>query len=945
MTRFPLLQTKLYIPPLRSDQVPRPRLIARLDAAFGQAVFARRLTLISAPAGFGKTMLVVEWVASCRIQGAGYKSTDASDSGSQQPAIFSPRLSTRFAWLSLDEGDNDPVRFWRYVVTALQTAWPDLGEVALVMLQAPQPPPIDAFLTALINDIASRADLTAVILVLDDLHLITERQVHGGLTFLLDHLPPQMHLVITTRADPPLPIASLRARGQLTELRQADLRFTDQETAALLIDLPLSPQDMAALGQITEGWVAGLQMAVLAMRSGGLPSLSPIPGDENRTARFIASLTGSQEYIADYFTDEVLDRQDEPVHRFLLHTSILDRLTGSLCDAVTGQRQGRQMLEQLRQANLFVVPQDGERQWYRYHRLFADLLRRRLDQAWPDLVSELHRRAGDWYERNGLLAQAIDHILSAHDVDRAAALIERVAETTMIRGETATILNWVTRLPDELVRTLPELCLFCAWSLLWSGQAIDTVEARLSHVQDGPPPFPAQAMALRAYIAILRGQMARAADLAHRALAQLPEESAFSRGMATWSLSVSSLVSGDAAGGSAALDRAIALCRESGNVMANVMTLSNLAEMYVQQGQLYQAETAYRRALELATDPDGRPLPIAGMPLIGLGDLYREWNDLYTAATLCNQGLAFTGKWSRIGISFDGYVALARVRQAQGDWASAQAVIHEAARIALASDVTDLDQIVVAIHQVQLELAQGGTENVQTAARWAAQHKVNERQLDLRLSDQSDLLSQLSQREQITRAWVLIALQQPDNALALLDPVLASMQASKIHSTRRAIDLYLLRALALQATGDTEQALGFLSQALSLAAPGGYVRIFLDKGALVAQLLYRAVERGIAPSYASVLLAAFEAEMAKQAGVSAGSSAEPTQTLLVEPLSEREVEVLHLIAEGLSNREIATRLVISLSTVKGHTANIYSKLGIHSRTRAVARAKTLGILA
>ena len=478
---IPLLRTKFYIPPVRPELVSRPHLVERLNAGPRSG---HKLTLISAPAGFGKTTLLSEWVAGC-----------------EQPV----------AWLSLDEGDNDPARFWVYFVAALQTVQAGIGATSLTALQAPQPPPIESALTPLINEIAAIPDPFA--LVLDDYHLITAQAIHDALAFLLDHLPPQMHLIIATRADPPLPIARLRGRGQLTELRQTDLRFTPDEAAAFLnqvMGLGLSAEDVAALEARAEGWIAGLQMAAVSMQ-----------GQED-VAGFIRAFTGSDRYILDYLVEEVLQRQPESVQTFLLQTAILDRLTGPLCDAVWDKSPtcptadgGQAMLERLEQANLFIVPLDNERRWYRYHRLFADLLRSRLQQVHPDLAPTLHRRASKWYEENGLMAPAIEYALSAGDFERAANLIEQTAEATLMRSEVATFLNWVEALPDDVVRAWPRLGVFHGMASVLSGGPLHVAQSRLQDAaaDEAAGLLSGEGTAFRAWIAVIRGDTRRGMGL------------------------------------------------------------------------------------------------------------------------------------------------------------------------------------------------------------------------------------------------------------------------------------------------------------------------------------------------------------------------------------------------------------------------------------------------
>jgi LuxR family maltose regulon positive regulatory protein len=909
----PLLTTKLYIPPVRPDPstglrtrlVSRPRLIERVNTGL-----YCKLTLISAPAGFGKTTLLSEWIH-CR--------------GGVTPPL-------QVAWVSLDKGDNDPTRFWAYFIAALQTVQSDIGEAALAMLQSPQPPPIEPILTTLINEITESPAVFA--LVLDDYHLITTQPIHDALALLLDHLPPQMHLVIASRADPPLPIALLRGRGQLIELRQADLRFTLDEAAAFLnrvMGLELSVDDVAALSSRTEGWISGLQMAAVSMR-----------GQED-TAGFIQAFTGSDRYILDYLVEEVLHRQPSHIQTFLLQTAILDRLTGPLCDAVVETRESQTILEYLESSNLFIVPLDDRREWYRYHRLFADLLRQRLHQAHPDLVPTLHQRASEWHEHNGLMAQAIDHALSAEDFERAAALIEQVAEATLMRSEVATFLNWVEVLPDELVRARPTLCVFHAWALLWRGLPLDEVESRLEDVGKDTDFTPGKVAALRGFMAIFQGQLARATKLCRQALEQLPEDDVFLRTISTWILSISELADGDLRASSRTLDEVVRMSQKAGNVMVAVPAVCQLARLSARQGQLHKAQEIYQRALELGTDKSGRregglPAPIASEALIGLGRLSYEWNDLESAACYLEESIELSQRWSETA-ALDAYIPLARVRQAQGDIDGARHAIQQAQHIALKTDALEVDDLFVALVQARLWVTQG---NLEAAMRWAQERGLDQRsdapdieESDHGLASHATFSSRLRKYEHLVLARLWLAQDRPDDALALLEPLLRRMEQQE--RIDLVIEIQILKSLAFQARGDMEPALTALGHALSLAEPGGFVRVFVDEGQPMARLLYATAARGIAPQYTGKLLAAFP---------DAEPAARPRQpkVQMIEPLSERELEVLQLIAEGLSNKEIAQQLVLSLPTVKWHTSNIYGKLAVRNRTQAVAKARTLGIL-
>jgi LuxR family maltose regulon positive regulatory protein len=911
----PLLTTKLYIPPPRPNLVLRPRLVERLDEGLR---LGHRLTLISAPAGFGKTTLLSEWIH--------YK-------GEVTPPV-------PVAWVSLDESDNDLTRYMTYFVAALQTIEADIGEGVLSAFQAPQPPPIESVLTGLINEIAALQE--QFVLVLDDYHVIEAEAIHDALTFLLDHLPPQMHLVIATRSDPPLPIARLRGRGQVTELRQTDLRFTLNEVAEFLnqvMDLELSAGDVAALASRTEGWIAGLQMVAVLMQ-----------GQED-IASFIQAFTGSSRYVLDYLVEEVLQHQPDSIQTFLLQTAILDRLTGPLCDAVTGQDEGQLTLDSLERANLFIVPLDEEQRWYRYHHLFAELLRQRLHQTYPDLVPTLHRRASEWYEQNGRMGEAIDHALSAEDFERAAHLIEQAAEPTLMRSEFATFLSWVEALPNDVMRARPLLCVYHAGMLLLSGHPLEDVETRLQEAveADTAGSVSGELAVFRALIATYQGEAHQSTELAQRALELLPEDRLFLRSLVAGFLGLNYFYNGEVVAATQALDEAARISQQAGNLMNAVLALCHLAELSMIQGQLYEAQAFYDRALKLAVDRQGRPRPIAGMALIGLGMLLREWNDLEAATRRLTEGIKLTRKWGEAG-TIQGYIALARIRQAQGDVGGAREAIQTAKQHAMQFDAMEMDDILVAMQEAQLWVVQG---NLEAAVRWAKEHGIvlskiegADRDADSGVLEEAGGASSCLLRalEHMTLARVYIAQDRPDTALKVLKPLLQTAETAGW--TGFVIEILALQALALQGQGNTLQALTALERALSLAESEGYIRLFVDEGESMARLLRKAASRGIAPEHIGKLLAAFGSETKEQgARVEVSPQAFVARpSSLVEPLSERELEVLRLIAAGLSNREIAEKLFVAVSTVKTHINNIYRKLDVSKRTQAVARARELNLL-
>jgi len=901
----PLLSTKLHRPLPRAHLVRRPHLAERL----AQGVMGP-LTLVSAPAGFGKTTLLAQWL---------------TESG------------TPAAWLSLEPQDNEPVRFLSYLIAAVQTLEPRLGSVALTLLQSPHPATPETVLTLLTNDVVSCArDRGDFALVLDDYHVIEAAPIHQALLFLLEHLPPQMHLIIATRADPPLPLSRLRGRGQLTELRAAELRFATEEVQMFLrtvMGLDLSLQEMALLQQRTEGWIAGLQLAALSLRG------------RTDVSAFLAAFSGSHRFVLDYLSEEVFARQDASVQTFLLHTSVLDRLSGSLCEAVTGQGGGQGMLEALEQANLFVVSLDDERRWYRYHHLFAEVLRSHLFQTQPRLVPALHGRASLWYEQHQLPAEAVQHALAAPDFERATSLIEQWAIPLALGGEINTVLAWLNTLPDELVRARPFLCLSHA-SLLTLTNRLEAAEARLQDaercVQRGMPAEPAQIILgwvflTRAGLALFFGAITQAVSLAHRALTLLPETEGDVRSSAILTAASAFLVSGDV---TIVPEREVVLAeasvRASGNPHTAIRGICLLARLHVLQGRLRAAAAVYGQGLQLM------PLPEVLQTLVinnlfycfGLGELHYEQNDLDEASQTLAQGMEMI----REGLSVEayaaalGYTALARLLQARGISSQALATLDTFTHLAEARHFAPPWLAHMAAVRVQLELVQG---NLPSALRWMDASG---------LSCDDTELPYPREREYLTLARVRIAQGRNDpagpflqDALHLLDRLLENAEAKARMGS--ALEILVLQSLALHALGDRARALSTLERALTQASPEGYVRLFVDEGTPMRSLLRLARQHGIVPDYVAILLSAFGEQ---PEGRSSPQASRPVA--LLEPLTVREREVLQLLVAGASNREIARRLVVSLGTVKKHISNICGKLGVQSRTQAAARAHALHLL-
>jgi LuxR family maltose regulon positive regulatory protein len=878
-----LLSTKFYVPHARPNGVSRPRLIERLNEGLH-----RKLTLISAPAGFGKTTLVSEWVT-----------------GRERPV----------AWLSLDEGDNDPTRFLAYLVAALQTIMPNIGERVLGVLQSPQPPSTESILTSLLNEITTLPD--HFILVLDDYHVVDAKSVDQALTFLLEHLPPQMHLVIATREDPHLPLARLRARGQLTELRATDLRFTPSEAAEFLnqvMGLNLSAEDIAALEARTEGWITGLQLAAISMQG------------HKDTTSFIKSFTGSHHFVLDYLVEEVLGQQSKSVQTFLLRTSILDRMCGPLCDAVllAPSASGQDTLEYIEQANLFIVPLDNERRWYRYHHLFAELLRQRLRQnnASPTGeeaagIANLHIRASQWFEDNGLEMEAFKHAAAANDVERAVRLLEGRGIPLHLRGGMLPALHWLDSLPTAVLDARPKLWVMYAGALTAAGQS-PGVEQKLRAAERAlqgaerdieTRDLLGRIASNRATLAVSRYETDTVIVEAQRALEYLRPDNLPVRAMATWALGIAYQDKGDRPAATRAFTETISAGQRMGHTFVTELGTIGLGSVQESENKLHLAAETYRQALQLFGD---QLLPFAEEAHMGLARIFYEWNDLDAAEQHGQQGLQLARQYADIIDRFViGEVFLARLMLARGDAAGAGEILAKAREtVRQRNFVHRVPEVAAA--QVLTWLRQG---NVTEAAALAQSHELP-----------------------TSQARVYLAQGDPAAALAVLEPFRQQVEARGWDDER--LRVMVLQAVAHHAHGEKDKAAQLLGEALALAEPGGFVRLFVDEGVPMAQLLSEAASRGILPDYIGKLLAAFESDAQQSEDKPDLSPAQSRNELL----SQRELEVLQLIAQGLSNHEISERLFLALDTVKGHNRRIYGKLQVQSRTEAVARARELGLL-
>ena len=878
-----ILATKLYIPPSRSKIVSRPHLVTRLKDGL---VMDHKLILISAPAGFGKTTLISEWIAT-----------------GEHPV----------AWLSLDEGDNDPARFLSYIIAALQTIKGEIGAGLLGALQDTQPPSSEAVLTALLNEITTVPD--QFVLVLDDYHVIDSRPVGEALTFLLEHLPPRMYLIIATREDPDLPLARLRARDQLTELRAADLRFMPSETAEFLnrvMSLNLAAEDIDALEARTEGWIAGLQLAAISMQ-----------GDHD-TASFIESFTGSHRFVLDYLVEEVLQQQSEAVQNFLLRTSILERMCGPLCDSVllTCSGSGQETLEYLERANLFIVPLDNERCWYRYHHLFAELLRQRLQQHGK--MAEYHIRASEWNEDNGLEFDAFHHAAAANDVERTSRLIQGKGMPLHVRGALVPVLNWLESLPTTVLDERPILWVMYAGALTTAGQTADVeqkLKAAEAALQGAELDIDARDILgrianNRAALAFIQYQADTAIVQALRALEYLRPDNLPVRNISTWALGAAYQQKGDQTAAKRAFSEAISISQTIEHTFVTKLATMGLGRVQETENRLYPAAETYRHALQLFGE---YPLPSACEAYLGLARIYYEWNDLDAAEQHGQQSLRLARQWDR---SIDRFIVcevfLARLKLARGDASGASAMLKEAEHsVCQHNFVHRIPEVAAA--QVLVLLRQGKLES---AAQLAQTHELP-----------------------FSQAQVCLAQGDMSSALAVLERLGQQMDEKGWQDER--LKVMVLQAVALHAQGEKDKALEQLGETLTLAEPGGFIRLFMDEGEPMRLLLadFRvAIEKQshnrdhLLSGYIDKLLLAFTQPVAGP-----GSASPYQKSDIVESLSERELEVLMALRSELNGPEIARQLIISLNTLRTHTKNIYKKLGVNSRRAAIRRAEDLDL--
>jgi LuxR family maltose regulon positive regulatory protein len=872
----PLITTKFHVPARRPTSVPRRGLTERLAAD-------ARLLLIAAPAGFGKTSILTEWLA-----------TLGDD--------------TAVAWVSLDERDDAESQFWAYAITALDRAVPGVGTTALDLLAAANP--AEAALATLINDLDASG--REIVLVLDDLHTIESPAVHAGLAFLVDGLPENARLVIATRADPPLPLARLRARGDLLELRAADLRFTADEAAEYLngsMGLGVGVDEVRALGERTEGWIAAIQLAALSLQG------------RDDAAAFIAGFAGDDRYVVDYLVEEVLQRQDDAVRTFLLETSILSRLTGDLCDAVTGTAGGGGILESLDRANLFLVPLDDRREWYRYHHLFGEMLRARLLDERPERVAELHARASAWLERNGPPTEAIDHALDAGAFQRVAELILATMREMQQHRQEATLVHWFERLPPEIVRATPGLSIGFAGVLLSSGRT-DGVEALLNDAEDAVGGNTDGILDLRRGIALYRaaqaltqGDLATASQQSATAVDLAADGSDIDRGSANGLRGLVLWALGDLVAAEQSWAVSLEGLYRAGHRSDMIGGSIAMADILLARGRLRDARDVYLRGLEVAAEKDPVRRGAADMH-IGMAEVLREQGDLEGA----HRHLASAeGLGEYAGMPQARHrrrMAAAGMVRAEGDLASAIALLDDAERLYTPDFFPEVRPI--AAMRARLQIA---AVRVADASEWARRRGVAA----------DDDLSYLREYDHITLARLLLATEQIDDASRLLDRLLQAAQAGQRGGS--VLELLVLTALTQQRSGASDAALDTLRRAVALAEPEGYLAVFAEEGEQMGRLLAALAKRDGASGYLRRVQAA-------AGGAPRASTAAP-----IDPLSDRELDVLRLLGSDLGGPEIARELFISLNTLRTHTKNVYAKLGVASRREAVRRGADLGLLA
>jgi len=881
-----LLATKFHIPPWRTNGVPRSRLVNRITTGL---VEKRKLTLISAPAGYGKTTVLIDWIHT-----------------------FGKDLNV--VWISLDEGDNDPLRFLDYFISAFRFIGESIGQSAQILSSLPQHPPLQVILDELLNDLATLE--SQVVLVLDDYHTISNPHIHEALEYFIEHQPTQLHLAIITREDPPLPLPRMRSRGQMTEIRAYDLRFTLDEASVFFnqsMHLDLAVETISKLETRTEGWAVGLQLAALALQN--LPN----------PYEFIQTFHGTHRYVLDYLAEEVLRQQNEEIRNFLFQTAVLEKFNASLCNAITGRSDSHDLLLQIEQINLFIIPLDNERIWYRYHHLFADFLKTgltKIEQA------QLLVKASQWYEENDLVIEAVKHSFLSKNIEMTANVIERVIQkaSAWSGGEITTLVGWLDALPSQLFESKPALCLHAsrAWYIAGrinlSEKSLDLADQFLKECSTSDlqtKTLLGIAAERRAALAIIHGDLTFAIERANYALDQLPEKNLYDRARAIAMIGLAYGLKGDLEQASRFLIKASDLSHTVGVSYTIMATRCEAALMQITQGKLHLATQTIQKATQLAGE---KQIPTFGFKWYVLAEIALEQNDLASAEKLLMDGINI----SKQGVLIDDLrlelMTFAHLKKSTGDFTAALSAIEQAHSICQSLEIPRFVTLSNA-HRVRIQLANGMTE---LANKWAQEYQ------DLRNSHPVEYTREY---EDITLARVFFVNGDNDKALELLTPLYE--QAKVEGRFRTCIEVAILLSLINVAKVKTDLAIQWLSNAVKLAEPEGFLRLFLNEGTFISELLPKV--RQAAPRFVDKLLQAFSLQNTNQKTIF------PANDKLISPLSEQELRVLKLIVLGKSNQEIAEELFISIGTAKWHVHNILQKLGVNNRPQAIALAREMDI--
>jgi LuxR family maltose regulon positive regulatory protein len=890
----PLLSTKLFIPTSPLHVISRPDLVDIIERNLVQ-----KLTLVSAPAGFGKSTLVCEWAKS-------HKGPTS--------------------WITLDKSDNDPSRFISYLYEALKLSNIKINKEQINSFVSPEVIEIDAISTLFLNSLAHSKE--KIVLVLDDYHLIDNPNIHQLITYFLNHSPPTFHTIISTRADPPLPLSRMRARGEMIEVRVSDLRFKKENVEKFFKktqDHVLSDSDIQKLLDRTEGWIAGLQMASIALKN------------RENFQQFIQSFSGSHDYIADYLSDEVLRNQTNEVHDFLICTSILSLLSAPLCDFVTGKGNSQKFLKYLKESNIFLHSLDGESKWFRYHHLFSDLLRKRLyERKSAEDISHLYKNASIWFEEEGLYHQAIEYSTRGGAFERAANIIEKVAEDTIARSEVSTYKHWMTLIPENLIRKHPLLAIYYAWTLLIGADNIDHANSILVDLplEDEHTIF--QINSVKSTAALFSKDIPSAIELARHALEYLPEEDYFFRNVAAWNLSAALCIKGEVEEGLQILYEVIRMGKESGNILVAAAALSRLGSAKLHHGNLFKSKELFEEALDIAKDSKGATLPIACDALIGIGRIYLEWGELDNASRHIEEGIDLYPSWKR-AMEIEAFGALAYIYQVQGQESLAIKTLEKAIKLASQTDITQSDDRYVAAQQADLWLRQG---KIHLAKQWAL-----EQQLENYIHKSPDEIQNLiagidSSRillsyDLIIFTKLLLAEKRITEAQSILEYLLSTSHQSI--GLRKQIEIHLLQAIVNHKLRKEDKALSSLRIAVQLGNTGRFIQIFIENGLPILELLKNLYQQDFENEYVAQIIRSFPPQ--------SQHALKDSQTeIFIEQLSNREIDVLHLLPTELTVPEIAQHLGIAPSTVRSHVKNIYGKLGVHSRFEAVTVAKKSGML-